>query len=310
MKVTESRQSSLARFAWLSIAAALLTIALKTVAYFLTNSIGMLSDALESGINLAGAVMALAMLRIAVRPADDDHNFGHSKAEYFSSGVEGILILIAAILIGVAAVQRFIEPKPIDQIGIGLIVSVIASLINLSVSLVLSKAGKKYNSITLEADAKHLMTDVWTSAGVLIGVGAVAITGWTRLDPVVAILVAANIIWTGTSILKKSVAGLMDKALPFKDQKIIMEVLETHKQPEILFHAVLTRQAGAKRFVSFHVLVPGSWTVFEGHHLLEKIESELREALPNITVITHLEPIEDPVSYNDSEFTHFEKLNK
>lgn len=310
MQAQESRHTSLARFAWISIAAALATIALKTSAYFLTNSIGLLSDAMESGINLAGAVMALAMLKIAVRPADDDHNFGHSKAEYFSSGVEGILILIAAILIGIASVKRFIEPKPIDQIGAGLIVSVLASAINLAVSLILAKAGKKYNSITLEADAKHLMTDVWTSAGVLVGVGAVAITGWIRLDPIVALLVAANIIWAGISIIKKSVAGLMDKALPLKEQKMIMDVLEAHKQPEVLFHAVLTRQAGAKRFVSFHVLVPGSWTVFEGHHLLEQIESELRKILPNITVITHLEPIEDPVSYNDFELINFEKLNK
>lgn len=308
MKSHESRQPSLAPYAWLSIAAALATIFLKTSAYFFTNSIGLLSDALESGINLAGAVMALAMLRIAIRPADDDHNFGHSKAEYFSSGVEGILILLAAILIGVTAIERLTDPKPIERIGTGLIVSVVASFINLGVSLVLAKAGKKFNSITLEADAKHLMTDVWTSAGVLIAVGAVGITGWIIIDPIVAILVAVNIIWTGVAILRKSVSGLMDKALPIKEQKIILDVLESHKQPEILFHAILTRQAGAKRFVSFHVLVPGSWTVIEGHHLLEQIESDLKKALSNITVITHLEPIEDPVSYNDSELIDYEKF--
>ncbi len=198
------QKPSLTRFAWLSIAAAILTITLKTAAYFLTNSVGLLSDAMESCINLAGAVMALAMLIIAARPADVDHNYGHSKAEYFSSGVEGILILIAAILIGIASIQRFLDPKPIQKIGIGLIVSVADSLINLFVALVLSKAAKKHNSITLEADAKHLMTDVWTSAGVLIGVGLVVVTGWEKLDPIVAFLVAVNIVWSGYSIVKKS----------------------------------------------------------------------------------------------------------
>lgn len=308
MKSKKTQQASLARFAWLSIVAAILTIALKSGAYFLTDSIGLLSDAMESGINLAGAVMALAMLRIAVRPADDDHNFGHSKAEYFSSGVEGLLIIIAAILIAITAVERFFDPKPLEQIGIGLIISVVASVINLAVSLVLSKAGKKYNSITLEADAKHLMTDVWTSAGVLVGVGAVAFTGWLRLDPAIAIFVAVNIIWSGITILKKSIAGLMDKALPESQQKMIYEVLEIHKQSGVEFHAILTRQAGAKQFVSFHVLVPGSWTVLEGHSLLEQIEADLRNVLPNITVITHLEPIEDPVSYNDMDIVRFEKM--
>jgi cation diffusion facilitator family transporter len=293
------RNLSLTRFAWLSIAAAILTIALKTIAYLLTNSVGLLSDAMESGINLAGAVMALGMLIIAARPADDDHNYGHTKAEYFSSGVEGILILIAAIFIGIASIQRFFDPKPIEQIGIGLIVSVIASLINLFVALVLFKAGKKHNSITLEADAKHLMTDVWTSVGVVIGVGLVAITGWEKLDPIVAFLVAINIVWTGISIIKKSVAGLMDKALSVEEQYVIQNVLEPYKQSGIQFHAFLTRQAGSRQFVSFHVLVPGSWSVNQGHQLLEQIESDLRRVIPRIIITTHLEPIEDPTSYID-----------
>ncbi len=291
---------SLTRFAWLSIAAAILTISLKTAAYFLTNSVGLLSDAIESCINLAGAVMALAMLIIAARPADNDHNYGHSKAEYFSSGVEGILIFIAAIFIGIASIKRFFDPQPIEQIGIGLIVSVVASLINLAVSLVLFKAGKKYNSITLEADAKHLMTDVWTSVGVLIGVGAVALTGWVRLDPIVAFLVACNIVWTGYSIIKKSVGGLMDKALSVEDQDSLLKVLEPHKQNGIEFHALLTREAGAKKFASFHVLVPGDWSVYKGHQFLEEIEAELRKAIPNLIITTHLEPIEDPISYVDA----------
>jgi cation diffusion facilitator family transporter len=212
MTTNSQKTSSLTRFAWLSIAAALMTIALKSVAYLLTHSVGLLSDAMESTINLAGAVMALAMLIIAARPADEDHNFGHGKAEYFSSGIEGILILIAAVFIGIASVERFFHPRAIEQVGLGLLVSVGASVINLMVALVLFKAARKYHSITLKADAKHLMTDVWTSAGVLIGVGAVALTGWSRLDAIVAFLVACNIIWTGITILRESIAGLMDKA--------------------------------------------------------------------------------------------------
>jgi len=294
-----NKGSSLTRFAWLSVAAAVFTITLKTVAYFLTNSVGLLSDAIESCINLAGALMALSMLIVAARPADDDHNYGHTKAEYFSSGVEGILILIAAVFIGIASVERLINPQPVEKIGIGLLVSVAASLINLGVSLVLSKAGKKHHSITLEADAKHLMTDVWTSAGVLVGVGAVSITGWQRIDPIVALLVASNIVWAGISIVKKSVAGLMDKALTVEEQQKIHQLLETYKQTGVEFHAFRTRQAGARKFVSFHVLVPGSMSVLEGHELVEKIESDIRETIPNAVLLTHLEPLEDPSSFED-----------
>jgi cation diffusion facilitator family transporter len=287
------------RFAWLSIAAAILTIGLKLIAYLVTDSVGLLSDAMESLINLAGAIIALTMLKIALRPADEDHAFGHSKAEYFSSGAEGILILIAAVFIGIASIERFINPKGIEQIGIGIIVSVIASLINLYVSIVLKKAGKQYNSITLEADARHLLTDVWTSGGVLIGIGAVALTGWQRLDPVIAFVVAINIVWSGIDIIRKSVYGLMDKALSSEEQKRIMEILESHTGEGIEFHAIRTRQSGALQFISFHVLVPGSWTVLYGHQLLEKIESDLRRTFPTLIVSTHLEPLEDPSSYED-----------
>lgn len=299
MSTKSTKTYSLTRFAWLSITAAILTIALKTMAYLLTNSVGLLSDAMESTINLAGAVMALAMLIIAARPADEDHNYGHGKAEYFSSGIEGILILIAAVFIGVASVERFFNPKAIEQVSIGLMVSVGASLINLFVSVVLFKAAKKYHSITLKADAKHLMTDVWTSAGVLIGVGAVALTGWNRLDAIVAFLVACNIIWTGITIMRESIAGLMDKALSAEEQDKIHQALTPYQQDGIQFHALLTRQAGARKFVSFHVLVPGNWTVQQGHQLLEQIEADIRALLPMVSVSTHLEPIEDPISYND-----------
>lgn len=297
-----SSRQSVKRFAWLSIAAAVFTIALKLTAYFLTNSVGLLSDALESFINLAGAVMALAMLTIALRPADDDHAYGHNKAEYFSSGIEGILIFIAAIFIGIASVKRFLNPQPLEQVGIGLLVSVFASLINLFVALALFKAARRYQSITLEADAKHLMTDVWTSAGVLIGVTAVVVTGWHRLDAIVAFLVACNIIWTGISIIRKSVAGLMDRALLPEQQKLITDILDKYRASGIEFHALLTREAASRQFVSFHVLVPGTWSVFEGHQLLEKIEHDLKAVLPGIILSTHLEPLEDPTSYRDIRF--------
>ena len=295
---TEDR-SSLKRFAWLSIAAAVITIVLKAIAYMLTGSIGLLSDMMESFVNLVGAFMALAMLVIAARPADEEHAFGHSKAEYFSSGVEGLLILIAAVSIGVTAVPRLITPKPLEQIGLGLGVSVAASLINFFVARVLLKAGKRYHSITLEADAQHLITDVWTSGGVLVGVGAVAITGWERLDPIVAILVAINIVWSGIHIIRRSVLGLMDTALSPEEQSKLQRILESYRKEGIQYHAVRTRQSGARQFISFHVLVPGKWTVQHGHRLLEKIEADVRQAFTNATVFTHLESINDPASWND-----------
>ena len=226
--------------------------------------------------------------------------YGHGKAEYFSSGVEGTLILIAAASIGIAATQRLFSPKPLEQIGLGLGVSVAASLVNLFVALVLKKASKRYNSITLEANSQHLMTDVWTSVGVLVGVGAVALTGWEWLDPIVAYIVAANIIWSGVHIVRKSVLGLMDTALPVEEQKMIRSVLDQHNQEGVQYHALRSRQAGSRSFVSFHVLVPGDWTVHHGHNLLERIEAELRLALPNITVFTHLESLEDPASWEDT----------
>ena len=214
-----SDRAFLTRFAWLSLAAAVFTIGLKSVAYFLTGSVGLLSDALESFVNLAGAGMALAMLTVAARPADEDHAYGHSKAEYFSSGVEGTLILVAAASIAFAAIKRFINPQPLEQVGLGLGVSIIASLVNLAVALVLRKAGKKHQSITLDANAHHLLTDVWTSVGVVTGVGLVALTGWQRLDPIVALLVATNIVWSGVGIVRQSVLGLMDTSLPPDEQK-------------------------------------------------------------------------------------------
>lgn len=292
-------RSFLTRFAWLSIAAALATIALKTGAYLLTGSVGLLSDALESLVNLAGALMALAMLTVAARPPDAEHAYGHSKAEYFSSGVEGSLILIAAVSIAVAAVERWVHPQPLANLGVGLGVSVGASVINLGVALVLLRAGRRYQSITLEANSRHLLTDVWTSAGVLAGVGAVALTGWQRLDPVVALLVAANIVHSGAGIVRKSLLGLMDTALPDEELRALRGVLESHTRGEVKFHALRTRQSGSRRFMSVHVLVPGGWTVHRGHALLERIEADLRAAVPGVTVFTHLESLDDPASWED-----------
>ncbi len=294
-----ANRPNLTRYAWLSIAAALVTIGLKMSAYWLTGSVGLLSDALESMVNLVGAVMALIMLTIAARPPDEDHLYGHGKAEYFSSGLEGGLILVAALTIIYAAIPRLINPQPIEQAGIGLAISILASVINFGVARVLMAAGKKHNSITLEADAQHLMTDVWTSVGVIAGIAVVAITGWLRLDPIVALAVAVNIIWTGYHLVKRSALGLMDTALPPPEQAIVLQVQEKYRQQGIQFHALRTRQAAARRFVSMHVLVPGQWTVQHGHDIVEQIEADIRTNLAEVTVFTHLEPTDDPVSAQD-----------
>lgn len=295
-------RSNLTRFAWLSIGVAVFTIALKSIAYLLTGSVGLLSDALESIVNLAGGLMALGMLTIAARPADESHTYGHSKAEYFSSGVEGTLILIAAVLIAYTAIERIITPKPLEQIGIGLIVSVVASLANLAVALLLKRAGKQYNSISLTSNSHHLMTDVWTSGGVLIGVGAVAVTGWQVLDPIIAILVAVNIVWTGVGIIRNSVSGLMDSTLMKEDVGIIQGILDSQKEPEVKFHALRTRQSGSVKIISMHVLVPGNWTVKRGHKLVTQIENEISNALADSQVFTHLESLSDPASMDHLPF--------
>ena len=293
-------RASLTRFAWLSIGAALATIALKSGAYFLTNSVGLLSDAIESLVNLAGAVMALIMLTIAARPADEDHVYGHSKAEYFASVTEGILILGAAIGIIVTAVQRLIDPRPLEQLGIGLAVSIAASVINFIVARILLNSGRLRHSITLEADAHHLMTDVWTSVGVIGGVAIAGVTGWNILDPLVAIAVALNIVWTGFQLVRRSVSGLMDEALPESDQHKIQTVMSAYREKGADFHALRTRQAAARRFMSVHILVPGEWTVHDAHHVAEDFEADIRSALGGVvTVFTHLEPAEDHLSMED-----------
>jgi len=299
-KVTPHREL-LTRYAWLSIAAALSTIGLKVGAYLLTGSVGLLSDALESGVNLAGAVMALAMLTVAARPADAGHAYGHSKAEYFASGVEGLLILVAAAGIVMMAVERLLDPHELAQVPLGLAASVVASLINLAVGLTLLKVGKQWDSITLEADGQHLLTDVWTSAGVIAGVGLVALTGWTVLDPLVALAAAANIVWIGVRLVRRSVAGLMDASLSPADRQAVEAVLARYRTQGVDFHALRTRQAAARRFVSVHVLVPGDSSVHDAHRLAEDLEHDIRAVLGDADVTTHLEPVEDELSGNGIE---------
>ena len=303
--MTSGTRVNLAKWAYLSIAAAVATIALKSAAYFLTGSVGLLSDALESVVNLVAAVLALVALTVAARPADDTHHYGHGKAEYFSAGAEGVMIFVAAILIIVSAVQRLIHPQPLEELGIGLAITLVATAINGVVGLMVLRAGRAHRSITLVADGKHLLTDVWTSAGGIVGVGLVAITGWVPLDSLVAIGVAINILWTGYGLVHHALDGLMDHALPKAEVESVKGVLRTiaaeHPGGDLEFHALQTREAGRERFVSMHVLVPGDWTVTQGHDLLEHVEEAVIAVLPDAHVHTHLEPREDPRSYEGTE---------
>jgi len=289
------------RLLWLSVAAAVATIALKTLAWALTGSVGLLSDAAESVVNLVAAVFALVIVHWAARPADEDHPYGHEKADYLSAGVEGSLILLAAVTIAYSATRRLLDPQPLSDVGLGLLVSVVASAINLAVARRLMAAGREHRSLVLEADGRHLMTDVWTSVGVVAGVALVAITGWERLDPIIALLVAANIVVTGASLVRRFTGGLMDRALPPNERAAIEAVLEGYAGQGVQFHALRTRGAGRRAFVSVHVLVPGEWSVQRGHDLVERVERDLRAALPHATVFTHLEPLEDPASFADTE---------
>ena len=300
MEKTPLHPNSLTRYAWLSIAAALITIVMKAAAYFLTGSIGLLSDALESTVNLASAIIALIVLRLVSRPANDEFTFGFSKAEYFSSGFEGGMILLAAVSIIMSAVPRLLNPVALEQVGLGLAISLAASLINLGVSLVLIRAGKRHNSIALEADGRHLMTDVWTTAGVLVGIFLVWMTGYERLDPIIALLVATNIIFTGYRLLVRSGRGLLDVSLPTEELAKVKTILDSYQSRGIRYHALRSRQAAARKFLVVHLLVPGSWTVREGHQLAEGVEAEVRSAIPNSNIVTHIEPVEDPISLEDA----------
>lgn len=293
-------KTNLERFAWLSIAAAIATIALKTLAWWLTGSVGLLSDALESLVNLAAALLMLSMLRLAASPPGQTFPHGLSKAEYISAGVEGALIVLAAGGILYAAIPRLISPEPLEAPLLGLSITVIASLINVGVAVVLIRAGKRHDSITLEADGQHLMTDVWTSAGVIAGVALVYVTGWQRLDPLVALAVAIHIVWTGIGLVRRSVVGLLDAAISPEDQNEVNKIFtEYARRYAVKFHAFRTRQAGSRRFISFHLLVPDEWSVKRAHQLSEEIEERIRSLVPNSGVLVHIEPISDPASYDD-----------
>lgn len=299
-------RNNLSRYAWLSIFAAILTISLKSAAYFYTGSVGLLSDALESLINLAAAILALWMIKVAAQPPDEEHAFGHDKAEYFSSGIEGALIFIASISIAYAAIVRLFSPQPIENFSIGLGISLAATIINLVVGQILIRVGKKQHSIVLEADGHHLMTDVWTSVGVVGAIAVVSFTDWLILDPLIALFVAANITWTGFQLVKRSVLGLMDTAVDSETIEQITEILNSYVEKQgIDYHALRSRQSGARKFVYFHLLVPDEWSVKKGHDLAEEIETEIGQKIPHTAVFTHLEPIEDELSWKDIElFRH------
>lgn len=292
---------SLASYAWLSIAAALTTMALKGGAAWLTGSVGLLSDALESFVNLGAALLALWMLRVAIGPPDEKHPFGYSKAEYFSAVVEGGLIIVAALAIVAVALPRLIDPQPIEAFGAGVVISLAATAINLGVALVLLRASQLHHSVALEADAHHLLTDVWTSIAIVVGVGAIALTGWLILDPLIGIAVAAYIVWTGVGVIRRSVWGLMDRALPENELARIKGILDPYRSKGMDYHALRTRRAGRRRLVEMHLLVPGAMTVREGHRVADEIEEKIRSALPGTGVLTHMEPIEDAASYRDQE---------
>lgn len=287
------------QYAWLSITAALLTIGLKTAAFTITRSIGLLSDALESTVNLVAAVIALVAIIKAAAPPDEEHPYGHFKAEYFSSGVEGALIVMAALTIAVSAIDRWRNPVPLAQLDVGVVISAVALLVNLLVARVLARAGRELRSIALRADAAHLMTDVWTSVGVLAGIGALAVTGWQWLDLAIALAVAVQISWSGVRLVSQSMLGLMDTALPPAELAQLEAVIQAHVGPSVTYHALRTRQSGSLRFASFHLQVPGDWSVSAGHALIEEIEDDIRAELSPISILIHLEPLDDPASHAD-----------
>ncbi|NBO25351.1 MAG: cation transporter [Actinobacteria bacterium] len=290
---------NLTKFAWMSIVVSIVVFGMKIAAWWATGSVGLLSDALESTVNIFAAVIALFALRTAMKPADAMHHFGRGKAEYFSASIEGFMILLAALIIVYTAIERIISPRPLEQIGWGLTISTIAALINGGTALILLRAGKLHRSPVLVADGKHLLTDVWTSVGVIVGVGLVVVTGWDRLDGVVAMAVGLNIIVTGINLLRSSTAGLMDKALSDDDHLKIVQVLTKYESDEVKFHALQTREAGRQRFVSMHVLVPGAWTIQKGHDLSENLEADIIAVLPDAIITTHVEPLEDERSWAD-----------
>lgn len=294
----------------LSILAALATLGLKSGAYWLTGSVSLLSDAVESLVNLTAAATALGCLWYAARPVDPTHTYGHEKIEYFSSGLEGVLILVAAGGIAWYAVVRLVHRQELADLELGVAVSVLASLVNFFVARLLLRVGRESQSIILEADGQHLMTDVWTSVGVVAGLVLVRFTGWDVLDPIIALAVAANIVWTGLDLVVRSFNGLMDHALPTEEQRAVRSAIEKVLEPGVTYHALRTRQAGARRFVDFHLLVPGAWSVQFAHDLTGRVEDAVKSALPGVEVTVHIEPIEEPASWEDSALLPLEREEK
>lgn len=292
---------SLEKWAWLSVLAAVLTIALKLAAWWWTDSVGLLSDAMESIVNLVAAIFAVIAVRVAEAPADDNHHFGHDKIEYFAGGFEGGLILLAAIGIAWASIDRLLNPMDLQAIGLGAVLAAIASVINGVVGWKLMNIGKQYHSLTLESDGHHLLTDVWTSVGVIAAIGIVGISGWWWLDPVIALLVAINIFWTGGMLIYRAWSGLMDESLDAESAQALTKVLKHHCQAPLKWHALRHRRAGRRAFATVHVLVPGRWSMLQAHDLAEAIEEDVRQQLPNLVLSIHLEPLEDERAYGDYE---------
>ncbi len=287
----QDNQRLLERFIWLSIATAIATVAIKAYAAWLTNSMGLWSDAMESTVNLVAALVALWALKLAAKPADHNHDFGHGKAEYMSAAVEGTLIFVAAALIIYSAIQRLFAPQPLEQLGVGLALSMLATLLNLGTGLLLIRAGRTHRSITLEADGRHLLTDVWTSVGVLVAIGLVALTGWLVLDPIIALAVGANILFTGYTLVRRSVVGLLDAALPEDEVAIVSAVLaDTCDDPRVEITELRTRESGRQRFVYATLSVPGGWTVRRSHVVADEVEHAVDVALPGTTTFVHIEP--------------------
>jgi cation diffusion facilitator family transporter len=293
------QKKSLAPFAWLSIIASVLTIIIKWTAYQVTGSVGFLSDAMESFINLIAGIVALIMLTIAAHPPDKEHPFGHDKAEYFSSLIEGVLIVLAAIGIVVAAINRIYHPRMLEELNIGMALSLFATLINFITSRILMHYGRKHNSITLEADAKHLMTDVWTTIGIVVGIILVKLTHWQLLDPLMAIAVALSIVYTGAKLIIRSTDGLMDSKLSEKELILIRKILDRYKEQGIDYHALYTRQSSSKSFITFHLLIQGDLTIYRAHEYSKMIEKEIAAVLPYSSVFIHLEPLNDPDAFDD-----------
>lgn len=284
----------------LSVAAAVLTIGLKAVAYRLTGSVGLLSDALESGINLFAALTAYLSLHYAHRPADANHTYGHEKIEFFSSGLEGLLIVLAGGGTAWVAVDRFFHPAELSALGLGAALSLAASAVNLAVGLLLVRVGRRHRSIVLEADGRHLLTDVWTSAAIVFGIAVVWMSGVQELDPVIAVLVGLNITVTGLRLIRRSFDGLMDHALTAVEQDVLRQTIRAQAPPGTDFHALRTRQAGARKFADFHLLVPGTSSVRDAHDLGMRVEEALHAAVPGVEVTIHIEPIEDRASWEDN----------